>query len=60
MALRDHPHAAQEREVVEGLFAALPEAGRERLLRRIRTRSQAQDWPEHVPDARAVANTGIL
>ncbi|MCL4230868.1 MAG: hypothetical protein KJ053_04730 [Dehalococcoidia bacterium] len=60
MALRDHPHAAQEREVVEGLFAALPEAGRERMQRRIRTRSKAEEWLEHISDARAIANTGIL
>lgn len=60
MALRDRPLTAQEREALEGLFATLPEADRRRLMRRIRTRSDAEEWLEHIADSRSFTGTGIL
>lgn len=60
MALRDRPLTAQEREALEGLFGTLPEADRRRLMRRIRTRSDAEEWLEHIADSRIFTGTGIL
>ncbi len=60
MALRDRPLTPKEREALEGLFATLPEADRKKLMRRIRTRSQAEEWLEHISDAQVFTNIGIL
>ena len=60
MAIRDRRLTPQEREALEGLFSTLPEADRKRLMSRIRTRREADEWLEHIADAQVFTGMGIL
>lgn len=60
MTLRDRLLTPAERAEIEQLFRTLPEADRQRIMRRIRTRGDAREWMEHIADAQVFTNMGVL